>query len=231
MNDILPAALIDGGVITRITLLMIIMLPIVGTVIGFTKHVLGLKSLGLYAPIVMTYAFFRIGLSSGQNDWIDQVFYGFKVGVTLTVIVFLTSLVSHQITKKMRLHYSPKIALVLTAVAASMYIVILMADYFEMDTFLEGSFVPIILLSTVAEQFVAIMAQKNVKTAINLTITTGIVSFITFALIIYEPFQNLIIDYPYLLLLTIMINLVIGKFTGLRLLEYIRFQQVIPNQE
>lgn len=231
MTELLPAALIDDGVITRITLLMIIMLPIVGTIIGFTKHVIGLKSLGLYAPIVMTYAFFRIGLSSGEADWTSQVLYGLKVGVTLTAIVFITSMLSHMVTKKMRLHYSPKIALVLTTVAASMYIAILAADYFKMTTFLEGSFVPIVLLSTVSEQFVATMAQKNIKTAINLTLTTGIVSLMTFALIIYEPFQNLIIDYPYLLLATVVLNLLIGKFTGLRVLEYFRFQEVIPNQE
>ena len=75
------------------------------------------------------------------------------------------------------------------------------------------------------------MAQKNVRKAVNLTLTTTIVSFATFALIIYEPFQNLIIDYPYLILLTVVINLVIGKFTGLRLLEYFRFQEVFPSQD
>ncbi|MBD3279962.1 hypothetical protein GF389_00370 [Candidatus Dojkabacteria bacterium] len=231
MTELLPAALIDEGIITRVTLLMIIMFPIVGTIIGFTKHVIGLKSLGLYAPIVMTYAFFRIGLSSGHEDWIDQIIYGFKVGITLTIIVFVTSLIAHVITKRMRLHYSPKIALVLTTVAASMYIVILAADYFEMTTFLEGSFVPIVLLSTVSEQFVATMAQKNIKTAVNLTVTTGIVSFLTFMMIVYRPFQDLIIDYPYLLLLTLLINLIIGKFTGLRVLEYFRFQEVYPKQD
>ncbi|MBN1331760.1 hypothetical protein JW978_02630 [Candidatus Dojkabacteria bacterium] len=231
MNELLPAALIDEGIITRVTLLMIIMLPIVGTVIGFTKHVIGLKSLGLYAPIVMTYAYFQIGLSSGHSSWIDQVFYSFKVGIALTIVVFLTTLLAHKVTKLMRLHYSPKIALVISTVAISMYLVIIVARYLDLETFLESSFIPIILLSTVSEQFVVTMAQKNIKTAFSLTLTTTIISFCTFALIIYGPFQNLMIDYPYLLILTFPLNIMIGKFTGLRLLEYFRFQNVIPQNE
>lgn len=227
MTELLPSALIEDGLITRITLLMIIMLPIVGTIIGFTKHIIGFKSLGIYAPIVMTYAYFRIGLSSGENIWINQVIYGLKVGVTLTIIVFLTTALAHIITKRVRLHYSPKVALILTTVAISMYIVILIAEYMNMQTFLEGSFVPIVLLSTISEQFVSIMAQKNIKTAFSLTLTTIIISFLTFSLIIYEPFQDLVIEYPYILLSTIILNLIIGRFTGLRLLEYFRFKDIL----
>jgi hypothetical protein len=230
MNNLLPADLIANGVVPQTTLIMILMLPVIATILGISRHVIGFKSLGLYAPIVLTYAYFEIGLSSGQTKWASQFWYGVKVGLLLTFIVFITSYLAHTATKLVRLHYFPKIALVLTAVATSVYIMIILADQTDKNTFLTTGFLPIILIATVSEQFVGILAQKNLKTAASLALTTMLVSILTFSLVIYKGFQDLVIDHPYILLITVVLNIIVGKFTGLRIMEYFRFKDILDKE-
>jgi len=223
----LPADLIANGAVPQTTLIMILMLPVIGTILGISKHVIGFKSLGLYAPIILTYAYFELGLSSGQDNWFQQFWYGVKVGLILTLIVFITSYFAHIVTKAIRLHYFPKIALVLTAVAASVYLLIILADLTDKNTFLSTGFLPIILIATVSEQFVGVLAQKNLKTAASLTFSTILVAIFAFSLVIYNDFQDLIINRPYLLLITLVLNVAVGKFTGLRISEYMRFKDIL----
>ncbi len=227
MEDILPEALINNGVIAQNTIIMIMMLPIIATIIGFVRHIIGLKSLGLYAPIILTFAYFQLAVSIPSEKWIDRALYGFKIGIILTLVVFITSYIAHWLTKKIRLHYFPKIALILTAVAFSFYILIIIAHFTQKTTFLKSGFLPMILIATVSEQFVAIFVKKHFKTTFKLASTTVITSYMAFLLVIYQPFQNLLILHPYLIFITIIFNFVIGKFTGLRITEYIRFKSIL----
>jgi len=55
MDNLLPADLIANGAVPQTTLIMILMLPVIGTILGISKHVIGFKSLGLYAPIILTF--------------------------------------------------------------------------------------------------------------------------------------------------------------------------------
>lgn len=231
MTNILPTDLIANGTVPQATLIMILMLPVIATILGFARHVIGLKSLGLYAPLILTYAYFQLGLTSGKATWGGQVWYGLKLGILLTIIVFVTTYITHIATKKIRIHYFPKIALVLTSVAISTYILIIFADLTDKQTFLNTGFLPIILIASVSEQFVSMLNKKDLDTTLSLSITTMIITAAAFSLIIYKPFQDLIIERPYLLLLTILANILIGRFTGLRALEYLRFQDILDEEE
>ncbi len=229
MEQFLPYNLIENGAVTQTTLIMIIMLPVVATIVGFVRHIIGLKSLGLYAPIILTFAYFQLAISIQSTNWLDRSIYGFKVGILLTFVVFVTAYITHLITKKIRLHYFPKIALVLTAVAFSFYILVILANLLDKNTFLRSGFLPMILIATVSEQFVLIFIKKKLKDASKLVITTVLTSYMAFLLIIYQPFQLLLIDHPYLIFLTVLLNLIIGKFTGLRITEYFRFKNILQN--
>lgn len=227
MFAVLPEELIETGNISQETLIMIIMLPVIATILGFTRHVIGIKSLGLYAPIILTYAFLELGLSSSDTTWEGKALYGLKYGLILTIVVFIVSFITNIITKKMRLHYFPKIALVLSTVALSIYLLLVLANAVDKYGLLHIGFLPVILISTVSEQFVSIMAKKNLQTALSLAITTVVISAGIFIITIFEPFQRLLIEQPYLLLVTIILNILIGKFTGLRALEYLRFRDIL----
>ncbi len=231
MLAVLPKELVETGNISQETLIMIIMLPVIATILGFVRHIIGIKSLGLYAPIILTYAYLELGLSSSDTTWEGKALYGLKYGLILTIIVFIISYITNAITRRIRLHYFPKIALVLSTVALTIYLLMVAANAFNKFGLLNIGFLPVILISTVSEQFVSLMSKKNIATAISLAITTVTMSAGIFIITIFEPFQDILIDYPYLLLLTIILNILIGRFTGLRASEYIRFKDILDRHD
>ena len=55
--------------------------------------------------------------------------------------------------------------------------------------------------------------------------TLGIAS-VAFLFIALRPVQNIIMSYPEISIITLVINFVIGRWTGLRLTEYLRFKDI-----
>ena len=90
----------------------------------------------------------------------------------------------------------------------------------------------IIIFFIVAEKLVSIISAREFreyKTAI-----FGTLLFSTFLALIYtfDSFLIFIFAYPEILLLLPFVNFIIGRFTGLRVSEYIRFNSVMKaNQE
>jgi hypothetical protein len=56
MNEIIAQSGIDRNII-----IMVLTLPFVATMIGFVRHILGLKTLGIYLSLILT-SLFRLGL-------------------------------------------------------------------------------------------------------------------------------------------------------------------------
>jgi hypothetical protein len=77
-----------------------------------------------------------------------------------------------------------------------------------------------------AEQFVSAQIEQGFSAAVFLTTETLVLSIVTYYLVSWDPFQSLILAYPELIFLTLIINFLLGRWTGLRLMEYYRFRQV-----
>jgi hypothetical protein len=79
---------------------------------------------------------------------------------------------------------------------------------------------------TLVEKFIATQIEKGNKTAFYLALETLIISVIGYFLLKWGGLIKMIIAYPWMILLTIPINILLGKWTGLRISEYFRFKEV-----
>ena len=82
---------------------------------------------------------------------------------------------------------------------------------------------------TLAEKFVATQIEKGSRAATFLAGETLLISLIGYALIRWDAFMILILNHPWLILLTFIVNFTLGKWSGLRITEYIRFRKVIAH--
>jgi hypothetical protein len=135
-------------------------------------------------------------------------------------------------------------AIVLTLVALAilaMLIISIWLDLFDAQFFSLAIF-PMLILSTLTEKFVNVQSGKGFNKAIFLTLQTVIVSIIAYIVIggeidlfimklKFSALQRLMISYPEIILLIIFINVFLGRWTGLRLLEYVRFREVLRHVE
>lgn len=211
-------------------LTLLIMLPVVATIVGFSRYIIGVRSLGVYAPVVLTYAFYALGLSEPNGSYSD-IWVGLRLGTIFTVITVIVALLGSAALKYARLHYFPKVSAILSLVAITLTIAMIFVEYFEISGFSSVGTLALVLIASVSEQFASIAFKKKRKTALLLTFETYITSVFCYALIAWPTFQRIILTYPYLIVLTFVLNYIIGKYKGLRLREYIRFADVLNKDQ
>lgn len=207
--------LIQQG-IPQETVVLILMLPIIATVIAFARQIIGWKAFGIYTPLISAFAFWAIGL---------------KYGLIIFVIVLMVGALVRFIIKYLNLLYLPRIAIVLTCVAMAILLLFLIVSALGRNGLLTASIFPILIIITLLEEFIGAQTKKGFRTAIILSLETLLLAIACYYLIIWPWLQNMLLKYPWIILLTIVFNILLGKWTGLRLSEYLRFRQVIKHVE
>jgi hypothetical protein len=211
MNQFITLALASG--IPLDTLVLVLILPIIVTVIAFFRQVIGIKAFGIYTPAIITFAF----LATNQ----------IKYGITIFVTVIAVGTLTRFILKRARLLYLPRVAIMITIVGFSILLLLFVGGTWNRTGLASVSIFPILIMITLVEKFVAVQIEKGGRAAVILALETLFISVIGYYIASWHFLINAILQYPWISLFTIPINVFLGKWTGLRLSEYFRFRQVI----
>lgn len=194
------------------TVVLLLMLPLIATVIALFRQVIGIKSFGIYTPLIIIFAFVAIGL---------------KYGVAIFISVLLTGMVMRFVLKKFRLLYLPRVAITLTIVVFVILGILVAGGSLKRTGLAAASIFPLLIMITIVEKFIAAQIEKGGKTAFLLALETLIISLVGFYIATWQTLIKAIMAYPWLILLMVPFNLFLGKWSGLRLSEYWRFREVI----
>lgn len=224
--------LLENGIYIE-TLLVIYSLPILITVINFFKYIIGTKTIGTYAPILIVYIFWSLAGIRMNISNID-IFQLLTQEVLLSFIllfgVFGIIALSYSVLYKVKLHYLPKISLVLITSIFAFVILLFTSTRFEFNILDQITPLVVILIFIVSEQFLGIYIKNDLSKAIYLFLETFLISIFCYLLITQPGLTSLILMNPWILILSLPINFLIGKFTGLRLTEYFRFYELLTDQ-
>ncbi len=199
------------------TVVLLLMLPIVATVIAFARQIIGIKGFGIYTPLIISFAFLATGL---------------KYGLAFFMTILLVGTLIRLLARRLRLLYLPRMAIVLTAVALAILVLLLEGAYSGRVGLIAASIFAILIMITLVEKFVAAQIQRGAREAIVLTSETLILSIVSYWIISWPWLQNLVLLFPlWAILAAVVINIFLGKWTGLRLSEYFRFREVIKHVE
>src|SRR5260221_218723 len=150
------------------------------------------------------------------------------VGVGLFVLIIaIASLVRFSLRKaKVRLQYLPRMAFILWGVIVCVLVFLFLAPLFGGIDFGSVSVLPLFILILLAEDFIRVQIVKSVKTAINLTTETLILPFVSYLILSFVPFQQFALLNPEVLLIGVaLFDFILGKYIGLRFLEFWRFRK------
>ncbi|MBD3300265.1 MAG: hypothetical protein GF347_02855 [Candidatus Moranbacteria bacterium] len=210
MNEIIKFV-IDQGVPAQTVELMLIF-PLIATIIVISRQVAGIKAFGIYTPSIVALAFIETGLD---------------YGVFLFIAILLAGTATRLILRKFRLLYLPRVAIMLSVVSITILAVLIIGGYFKRTGFASVPIFPLLILITIMEKFIAVQVEKGLKTATYLSFLTLVLSVICYFVASFEPLRNLMMNKPWLIFLIIIFNIILGKWTGLRVSEYYRFKEVI----
>ncbi len=205
------------------TLIFLVTLPLVITIISFAKYIMGVKSFGIYVPVILTFMFYQFSrIDGGVSVW-----QGLKYGLFITLIVFISSYISYKIVQPLTLHYYSKLAIVTTNVTISLLVVLFILDLMDRGGILRVDIFSLILLASISERFTNLLASKQTTTALMLSLQTILLGMICFLVISSQSVQTAFLNYPWIILLSFPVNYLIGRFTGLRLSEIYRFRELL----
>ena len=203
--------LIDSKIVPLEPLLVLLLLPLGAYLVAVFKNVVGLDTYGVFLPVLIAFALMDMGIIQGL--------------VFFTMIVGLIGLLSVPLTKWEILH-TPKIVILLTAVAIFSLI--------SIKTFYQTGWVnpsatltfPMIILTIISENFARKIEEESLKEAMLIYAQTIIVTLTCTWILSSDLLQNFFITFPEALFIVAGMSLLLGKWIGLRLIEYKRFASI-----
>jgi PKD repeat protein len=198
------------------TIVLLLMLPLIATIITVMRQVIGVTTFGVYTPSIITLSFLALGL---------------KFGLTILILIILAGAVVRKALDRFRLLYTPKIAIILTFSAFVLLLMLALGIYLDVGQLATIAVFPMLIMTTLAEKFVSAMSGKGFYTAMLLTLETTVVSLICYWVVEWQTMQNLMLSYPEMIIVLLLVNILLGRWTGLRMLEYVRFREVMQHTE
>ena len=203
---------ITNGLPANIVIL-ILLFPLITSIISFSRHIVGLKGFGVYIPAVLAVAFVSTGVVNG---------------ILLFIIILATAMVMKRILKTLKLQYLPRTAMLLWGVSIVVLAVLVAASFVPVNAFLTINIFPLLIIMLLTENFMESQLSSSQSETIWLTLETLIIAIFCSLFIGSEMVQQYVILHPELtLLLVAAVNLIVGRYAGLRLLEWIRFRSII----
>lgn len=196
------------------SLYLILMLPVMATIIAAARQLVGIKAFGIFAPTVIALSFLSLGI---------------RYGVVVFLVIITVGMVARLAMKRLRLLYLPRMALVLSFLAFAMFGMFFVAAQFQKTGFISIAIFPILIMTVLTEHFISVQIEQGYSTALKLTIETLALSIIGYLIGDWTLFKTTMLAYPELILLIFPFNYILGKFSGLRLTEYMRFRKVFKH--
>jgi hypothetical protein len=191
------------------TIILILLLPLLATIMVFIRHIVGLPSLELFVPIAFSITLVSTGLFAGA--------------ILLTTII-LASTFGRIILKRVRIMQLPKMALSIFVVAIFVFWALTVSASLRVLTVTQLSIFPILILILLGEKIVSLQLSRSTRETIQITIVTVGMGVMGFAILSFASLRSLILLYPEIILLLIPIDVVMGRYFGLRLTEIFRFR-------
>lgn len=202
---------IQNGVPANI-IVLILLFPVITSVIAVARHIIGLKGFGIYTPAVLSVAFLSTGIVNG---------------IILFIVTLFASTIMKKIVQRFQMQYLPRTAMMLWGVSVIMLGILIGLSFLPFNLIFTIGIFPLLIIMLLTEDFLGSQLTSQSE-ARQLTIETLIIAVICSFLIGLEPIQQFVLLQPELTLICVAgLNMLVGQYTGLRLLEWLRFRTII----
>ncbi|MBI4130566.1 hypothetical protein HY468_04570 [Candidatus Roizmanbacteria bacterium] len=194
------------------TIILILLLPFLATGMAFSRHIVGLPTLGILFPLALSITLLSTGLITGT--------------LLLTTIIF-GSIIARMVLKKLRIMHMPKLALSMLLIALFVLSSIVVGALSNIVAIKKLSIFPVLLIILLSEQVVALHLERQLREIVVITFTNLMLGGVGFLFLSSATVQNVILLYPEFIFLLIPLNIAIGRYFGLRVTEFIRFKPIL----
>jgi len=192
------------------TIVLLLLLPLIATLISVLHYMVGLSGYGIFMPTMIAIAFIATGVVGG---------------LVLFAMILVISILSSYILKKLKLHFWPARAISLLFISLGTFLLMMASSYISLIDIRQISIFPILFMILLAEEFTRTQMVKSKGEAKRLTVGTIILAITGAIMMNFDWLQSIVLNYPgAVVVLVLVINLLVGNYTGIRLSEINRFK-------
>jgi len=195
---------------------VILLIPIGALIMVLLRNVVGIRTFGIFTPILVALAF-----RETQLLW----------GIFLFTSVVVLGLALRSYLEHLRLLLVPRLAAVLTLVVLIMLMVSILSNKLGVEIGLSVSLFPIVILTMAIERLSIVWEERGPWDAIQEGFGSLVVAAVAYSVMNLDAIEHLVFVFPELLLVVLSLLIVLGRYRGYRLLELFRFRELTRSGE
>ncbi len=206
---LLEFSLLNLPVKTQLVYQVLIMVPIGAFLLILMRSIVGVKTFGTFMPVLIGLAF-----RETQLVW----------GVVLFSAVVALGLAVRFYFERLKLLLVPRLAAVLIVVVLLMAMLSIVSHQLGLERGLSVALFPMVILTMTIERMSIVWEERGAGEALQQGLGSLLVAALTYLAMSDVYLQHLMFVFPELLLVLLAASLLLGRYTGYRLVELRRFR-------
>jgi len=188
---------------------VLMMVPIGAFILVILRNLIGIKGLGSFMPVL-------IALASRETTLV----WGLILFTSITAV----GLIARLYLEHLKLLIAPRLAAILMIVLLLMALISVVAHKLGFDRGLSVALFPIVILTMTIERVSTIWDERGPVAAIREAIQSLVIATLCYLVMSLPMLQHVFFTFPELVLVLLAATLLIGRYSGYRLLELSRFR-------
>jgi hypothetical protein len=194
---------------------VLLLVPFGILVIVLLRNFIGLSSFGTFAPVLIALAFRETELVKG---------------ILLFILIVSLGLVFRFYLERLRLLLVPRLAAVVTIVVLLMTVISMVSHQIGTETGLSVSLFPMVIISMVIERMSIVWEERGAATSIREGFGSLLMASLAYSVISMDFLVYWVTVFPEVNLVVLGVIVALGRYTGFRLTELIRFRQLASRE-
>lgn len=190
---------------------VLLLIPVGALFMVLLRNVIGVKTVGTFLPVLVALAFRETRLVGGLILFLSVV----AVGVGLRFFM-----------DRLRLLMVPRLAAVLVIVVLCLLAISILSHRLGLEMGLSVALFPIVILTIAIERVSILWEEVGPREALHQSLGTLLVAAVAYLVMGIDLVEYLVFVFPELLLVVLAAILILGRYTGYRLLELRRFREL-----
>ena len=191
------------------TFRILLLVPIGALMVCILRSIIGFPTFGIFMPVLMALAFRSTGLAYGLAIFTGVILIGYVLRLALD---------------KLHLLLVPRLSVVLTVVIGCFAFLAVVGYKLDVRELMSVGLLPFVILTMMIERFYVIVEESGAREGLKSAFGSAAVAAITHLILHLETLQLTFFVYPELLLVLAALQILIGRYTGYRLSEILRFR-------
>ena len=191
---------------------ILLTVPIGVFLLVLLRNIIGVKTFGTFMPILIAISFRETQLVAGL------VLFTLLISIGLAIRFYL---------EKLKLLLVPRLASVLIIVILLMLFMSILGHNLGLESGLSVALFPMVIITMTIERMSIVWEERGAGEAINQGIGSLATAAIAFLVMSMDQVEHLVTIFPEVLFILLSITMLLGRYSGYRLLELHRFKALV----